>query len=182
MKNTHFKATAFQKLLITTFILVIGGTAALFYMGLQTIREYAVEVTHTTEDATASAKQVEQLQALRQQLAQATSLVDKANQIYATPDNYQSLTISALQRYADTANVSISNTDFAPADEQSGETRKVTITFSNPVSFENLTRFLQLVEGSMPKMQVTKLIITRPTTPTGDSVTVDPIDINISVR
>ena len=182
MKPKQQQATKFRRFMIAAFILVIIGICASFYFGLQTIRNYAIEVTHITEDANASGKQVEQLQALRNQLAQAQSLVQKADQIYATQANYQSVAISDLQRYAQVANVSIVDTDFTQGEQQAENTRRVTIGLESPVSYSNLTRFLQLVEGSMPKMQVQKLTVARPTTATGNQVTVDDIIINISVR
>ena len=68
-KQKKFQATSLRKLLVTLFVIVILGLAGAFYLGLQIIREYSVEVEKTSKDAAASAKQVEDLAALRQQLA-----------------------------------------------------------------------------------------------------------------
>lgn len=163
-------------------MLVIISICGGFAYGLQVIREYSKEVTRTTEDANASGKQVEQLQALRQQLAQAQSLVEKANQIYATPANYQSVALNDLRRYATVAGISIVDTDFSQGDQPSQDSRRVTITLGDPVSYKNLVRFMQLVETSMPKMQVQSFSVARPSAPVGDQVTVSDIIINISVR
>ncbi len=70
-----FKATTLRGILIFFMIIVIGGAGAGFYFGLQMVRTYAVEVSHTTQDATASGTQFDQLQSLRQQLGQTQRLV-----------------------------------------------------------------------------------------------------------
>ncbi len=182
MSKKALQATTLRKLLITLFILVILGIGGAFYFGLGLIREYAIEVTHSSEDAKASGGQIEDLQALQKQLEATQTLVGKANELFATEQTFQTQAITDLQRYASEAGVAITSTNFDQGDQPPQGARKVTITLTEPVSYPNLIRFLTLIEGSIPKMQVTKLTTSRPTSPSGDTVSVDPIELNISVR
>lgn len=178
-----FQATSLRKLLVFLMILILAAAIGGFYLGLQQIRAYAVEVSHTTQDASASGAQVDRLRVLEQQLAQTQTLVEKADRIFTTDADYQSQAVKDLQKYASVAGVTISNTDFAQGgDIASQPYRLVTIRLEQPVSYERVVRFLQLVEGSIPKMQVDSITITRPASASGDQVNVESIGIRISVR
>ena len=183
MAKKAFEATSLRKLL--TFLIVVVLLAAIggFYLGLQYIRETAVEVSHATEDAKASGDQVEKLRVLQKQLTQAKSLVQKADKIFATEANYQTQSVKALQRYAKASGVTISKTDFTQTgDIASMPARTVTIELDNPVSYAKLLRFIELVEGSLPKMQVSSITISRPDAARGDNVNVGKIAIKVSVQ
>lgn len=183
MASKPFQATSLRKLLAFMMVVTLLAAAGGFYLGLQYIREYAVEVSHTTEDAAASGAQVDRLRVLQQQLNQAKALVDKADKIFASNGNYQSQAVKSLQRYANEAGVTISKTDFAQdEDAASSQTRLVTIQLKQPVSYDKLVRFVQLVEGGIPKMQISDLTIGRTDNPSGDEVNVDSIGIRISVQ
>ena len=181
-KKFQFTATTLRKLLSVAFILLILAIAGAFYYGLQVIRDYAVEVTHVSEDAKVSGEQINKLQQLRTQLAAMRQLVEKADRIFATDATYQSQAVSDLGRYADAAGVSIKDISFPQADQTAVGTRQVKLSLTQPVSYARLIRFLQLVEGSMPKMQVTELTVHHLEPPADDQVTVDDITFNISVR
>lgn len=183
MSKKPFKATTFRKLMIFVFIIVILGIGGAFYYGLNLIREYAIEVTHTSEDAKASGDQIDQLQALQQELETTQALVGKANELFATEQTFQTQAITDLQKYAAESGIGITSTNFDQGETPPQGARRVTITLTEPVSYQNLIRFLSLIEGSIPKMQVVTLTTSRPPgASTSDTVIVDPIVINISVR
>lgn len=184
MTQKTFQATSLRKVLIFLLVVILFAAIGGFYLGLQTIRTYAVDVSHTTKDAKASGSQVEQLQVLKRQLAQAKTSVQKADKLFATPSDYQTKAVKSLQRYASIAGVTINNTSFAQSESQTATqgSRQVTIKLDQPVSYERLIRFLQLVEGSIPKMQISRLTVSRPGSPNGDAVNVDSIGIRISVQ
>lgn len=163
-------------------IIVIVGAIAIFYLGLNQIRSYALEVTHASEDASASGSMIEQLKTLQTQLAEAKALVDRADRIYSTDITYQSQAVKDLQKYASEAGVSITNTDFTQPETADPSYRVVKISLAQPVSYEHLLRFLQLIEGSLPKMQAEGISITRPLQPDGDAVGVNDITIRIAVK
>jgi Tfp pilus assembly protein PilO len=181
-QSKKFEATSLRGLLIFLMILVLGASAAGFYLGLQYIREYAVEVSHVTQDAVASDSQVVELQKLRQQLAQTKKLVAKANQIFATPSNYQTKAVTDLERYADTSGVEIAGINFRGSVSATDQNAELAIALEQPVSYRQLIHFLQLIENSIPKMQVIEMSVSRPETPNGDNVRVGTIRIKMSVR
>lgn len=69
-----FKPQTLRGLLITLLILVAIAGGGLFYLGLNYVREYAVEVNHRLKDAEASATQIDGLRALRSQLNESESV------------------------------------------------------------------------------------------------------------
>lgn len=177
-----FDATSLRGLLAFLMVIVLGASAAGFYFGLQTIREYAVEVSHVTQDAVASGAQVDELQRLRQQLTQTKQLVAKANQIFAKPSDYQARAVTDLQRYANRSGVKIDGINFPGQISAAEQTAPIAISLEQPVTYSQLVYFLQLIETSLPKMQVTELVVSRPESPNGDAVRVATIRINMSVR
>lgn len=187
MSKTSTKATSLQKVLAFLLVLAIAGAAGGFYYGLQETRQYAVEVANTVKDAEASGKQIEELRQLQQTLAQADSLVQKANRIFTTEDAYQSQIVRDLQQYSETAGITITKTDFPAPTESFGGIglagdRLVVIGLAQPVSYSGLIRFLYLVEGSIPNMQPLEVSVARPDAVSGDTVTTGDITIRISLR
>jgi len=188
-KNKGMKATSTRNILAFLMFVVIAGAAAGFYFGLQTIKTYALDVSHTVSDANASGKNVEQLSELKQALADREPLVAKANSLFATEATYQSQVLKDLQKYASDAGITISNTSF---DKQSASdtapiasavtSESVVVTVSSPVSYARLMKFLDELEGNLPKLQVTGISLSRPTNATGDLVVTDKITITVATR
>jgi len=176
MKLTGLKPTTVRKILFLALFLVIGLAVGGFYLGLQQIRSVAVEVSRTTEDATASGKQVEQLRELQVQLEKTRTLVEKADKIAVSSSSYQSQALKDLSKYAATAGISLTSTDFP------GGNGQIKIAFTQPVSYAKLLYFLELIEGNLPNMQLAGITVSRPENPTGDSVNVTDITLKVLTR
>lgn len=181
MKKSSLKATTLRNVLAGILVLTILGAAAGFYYGLEQIRSYAVEVSHTVADANSGDKNIENLRRLKQALAESKSLVAKANKVFATKDNYQSQAVTDVQRYAQLAGVSVANTKFSD-DKNSGGDQTMTIRLDSPVSYAKLLRFLNAIEGNVPKMQLIGISLSRPTQSSGDQVNIDEIFITVATR
>jgi len=185
--KTSMKASSIQKLLtllIVILILVVGGG---FYLGVQQVKSVAVGVNHTAADAEASAENVEKLAELKRTLAQSETLVSKANKLFASDTTYQSQALKDVQKYANESGLTISNTNFdtAAADTSGAFTtpgKTFAITLQTPVSYKGLLRFLDAIEGSLPKMQVSSIRLAHPTTKGADNVVVGDITITVSTR
>lgn len=175
-----FTPQSLRTILFVALSLIILGGAGLFYLGLEDIRNYAVEVNHTVADAKASGTQVQELQSLKSQLTQSEQLITKANQMFATPANYQSQAISDLQKYAAISGVSITKTSFDA--DAAGPTRTMTVSLRSPVSYTGLIRFLDGIEGNLPKMQVSSINLSHVNGRGADVVNVDDIKLTIAVR
>ena len=187
-KNEGLKATSTRNILSFLMFIVIVGSAAGFYFGLQTIKAYALDVSHAVSDANASGKNIEQLGELKTALADREASVAKANSLFTTSDTYQSQVLKDLRKYAGDAGVTISNTEFdqqstdATAPAAATNDHKVVVTIESPVSYTKLMKFLDGIEGNLPKLQVTGVNISRPTAASGDLVATDKITITVSVR
>lgn len=180
MEKKMFKPQTLRAILYVLFTIIVLGGGGLFYLGLEELKKYAVEVNHTVADAEASGNQVQALQSLKGQLSQSQSLIDKADQMFATPTNYQAQTISDIRNYAAKSGVVVSRTGFE--DQTEGPTRTVTVNLRSPVSYGRLIQFLDGIEGNIPKMQVSNISLGHVGANGGDVVNVDEIKIKIAVR
>ncbi|HEY8886730.1 MAG TPA: hypothetical protein VIM31_04515 [Candidatus Microsaccharimonas sp.] len=190
MKNSKSKmtqATTTRNILATTLVIVIIGAAVGFYFGLQLIRGYALEVTHAVTDSHASGQNIDELSKLQQQLADGQGLVAKADALFSTPATYQTQALKDISKYASEAGVSISSIDSAKSDTATGAATTApdyseTITIQSPVSYAKFLKFLDAIEGNLPKMQITGITIGRPTIQAGDQITTDKITVTVSTR
>jgi len=185
-KGFSMKAASTRNFLAFFMVVVIIGATAGFYFGLQVIKAYAVEVSHTVADSSASGESITQLSDLKQELAEREPLVIKANQLFSTQADYQTQGLKDIQKYASISGVNITNTDFptndATAPATVGSATDAVITIQSPVSYAKLLNFIDILEGNLPKLQITSINITRPTQASGDFVTTDKITITVSIR
>ena len=184
------QATNMRNFLAFLLVVVILGAAAGFYFGLQIIKDYSLEVTHTVADSSASAKNVDQLSALKQQLSDGQPLVVKAEKLFSTPAAYQTQALKDISKYASEAGVTISSIDSANPESGSGASPiaptgtgySEVITLQSPVSYARLLQFLDAIEGNLPKMQITGVSLDRPASASGDLIATDKITITVAVR
>lgn len=183
MKKSSMKATSIRKLLTFLLVLIILGAAAGFYYGLTMVRSFSTEVSHKIADADASGNNIGKLQKLKQALTESESLVSKANKIFATDANYQSQALTDVQKYASNFGLTISSTNFDKTSTAATNTdHTFTVTLQSPTSYQKLLQFLNAVEGNLPKMQVSSISLSRPTTGSATDVTTGDITIVISTR
>jgi len=180
MAKQAFKPQTLRGILLVTLILVLAGGLGLFYLGLTEVRKFAVEVNHTIADAEASNGQVQALQGLKGQLTQSEALIAKANQMFATPTNYQNQAITDTRNYAAAAGVTITKVSFDPV--VPGVNPTMTVSLRAPVPYNKLIQFLDNIEGNIPKMQVSEIGISHVNGGNANSVTVDDIKIMIATR
>ncbi|MFZ1301677.1 MAG: hypothetical protein WAQ27_03860 [Candidatus Microsaccharimonas sp.] len=175
-----FGPQSLRAVLIVLLVIVVGGGGGLFYLGLEEVRKFAIEVNHSVADAEASGTQVQALQNLKGQLAESESLIAKANQIFATPENYQSQAITDIRNYANAAGLTVTKTSFEA--QTPGVNPTMTVSLQAPVSYNKLIQFLNGIEGNIPKMQVSNIALGHQIGGGADSVTVDDIKITIATR
>lgn len=173
----QFKPQNLRTILSFIFTIVLLAGAGAFYFGLGVLKDYSTEVNQRLVDADASGKQIEELQTLKSQLSQSTSLVGKANQLFATPDTYQARALSDIKNYADIAGLSLESTNFDSASPQT-----IIVKLGEPVTYGKLITFLTNVESNLPKLQVSSISLGHITGGASDSVKVGEIKIDISVR
>lgn len=174
-----------RNILSFLLVIVIIGSAVGFYFGLQLVKAYSLEVSHAVADSSASGKSIDELGQLKTELASGQALVAKADQLFSTPANYQTQALKDISKYAADAGVSVSSIDSGKAATGTTDTTpdySEVITLSSPVSYAKFLKFLDAIEGNLPKMQITGITIGRPASPSGDNITTDKITIMVSVR
>lgn len=175
----QFTAQKLRALLSFLLVVIILGGGAAFYWGLGEVRTYSLSVNHRLIDAEASGKQIEELQTLRRNLTNNNSLVEKADQLFATPSTYQAQASTDINTYASAAGIAIARISFS--DPSSGA-HEATISLNNPTSYSGLLTFLNNIEHNIPKMQITSLTLKPADPPSANKVIVGDIKISVSVK
>ncbi|RWZ78266.1 MAG: hypothetical protein EOT05_00675 [Candidatus Microsaccharimonas sossegonensis] len=183
-KGKKMNAVTTRNVLATTLVIVIISSAVGFYLGLQYIQSYALEVTTAVTNSRANKNDTGALSQLQQQLSAGQGLVAKADAIFSTPATYQTQALKDISKYASTAGISIASIDSAPPGTvtTTKPTYSEIITIQSPVSYAKFLQFLDAVEGNLPKMQITSISIGRPKVPSGDMITTDKITLTVVTR
>lgn len=173
----RFKPQDLRTLLGLLLVIVLGGGAALFYIGLQQVKDYSVTVNQRLAEADTISTQASEAQALQAQLAESNTLITKAGQIFASRTNARTQLSNDVKKYAQHAGLSIDSISFdAPASSTTA-----TVQLSNPVTYTQLITFLNNLEGNLPKLQTRALSVSRSNASNG-MVNVDNLKIEISAR
>lgn len=196
MKRHPLTATSLRVVLSVSMFIVaaIGGVA--FWIANSKLEEYAVEVSHTSADATASRDNLQNLQKIQEELDDDKEVVQRASSIVADSQSYQyqNQIITDLNDYAAKAGIAITNINFASTTTQatpgtptpaaptpSGvKSMPVSITIKNPVDYLNLLKFINSIEENLTKMQISRINLSKD--PTKNSVTSDALTIEVYVR
>ncbi|MCD8561577.1 hypothetical protein LRY29_00685 [Candidatus Saccharibacteria bacterium] len=180
MAKHSFKPQSLKRILIFLLFVVIAAGAGLFYLGLQRVQEFGIEVNHRLVDAEASLNRIQGLQLLKNELAQNESLVVQANQVFAMPESYQSQVLTDIRNYADKSGLEIEGTDFG--DAGANGTQTVTVRVVNPASYQSLILFLRGIETNLPKMQVASIRLNHVPDGGADSVAVEDFKLEVWIR
>jgi hypothetical protein len=181
MKSRTLTASGFRTILIIGLFIVASFGTALFWLTDDYLRSYAVEVNHTSVDASASQNNVQTLQKIQQDLATKKDIVDRASGIVAGSKSYQyqDQIIKDLNDYAAKSGLTITNLDFSATAPTGGTTQtktpaaavaptisgvksvSVNVTLKNPMSYNNILKFIQSIEQNLTKMQISKIGLTK---------------------
>ena len=166
-------------------VVLVGAIIAVvlgFGYGLSVIRSTAQTVNQTVADAGASNDLTEALQRAQVQLNQGQDAIAKANAMFVTAGNYQSKTINDIQAYADATNIRVSDFSFTTLSGGTLPRYGVSVTLSSPVNYNEFIRFLNAIEGNVPKMQVVSVQLSRPSSQNATQVNVSNLVIGVFSR
>lgn len=180
-ESREFTPKQLRMLLSVALALVFIGCVALFYLGNDSLKDLSKRVNQTSVDAEASEKKLQDLQSLKQQIAQSGSLISKANQMFAPVETYQSQVISDLQSYAQRNDISVGGTKFEN-DKNDPSKRIVSVDIEGSIPYAALVRFLDDIEKNTPKIQVASLTVERPSSGSNENVRVSNVTLSVSVR
>lgn len=175
-----FNAQGLRAILAFLLVAVVLGGACLFYLGLNTVRDFSATVNHSLQDADTSSAQVTQLQLLKGQLSNSEALGAKADSVFASPSNYQGQASNDLKVYANQTGLRIASIDYD--DPSKTGAYSLTLSLKDPVSYSKLVQFLGLIEGNLPKLQVSELSLGHKPLGNADDIQVNSIKINVAVR
>ena len=180
MNFSNMKATTARLLLSIGLFVIVGAAITMVYFATSNLKTFAADVSARTAEKEKSSSTVEALQKTEQELKIQQSSVERAKQVVADSEkfNYQNQLIDRLTAYAGTAGIGIttitfsSNAPTAGAAASSGvadvlkpvsglSTANVAITLSNPINFVQYVTFLNLIEQSLPSLQVTNISVTK---------------------
>lgn len=181
MKNSKLTAVSLRGILATMIVLMIALAGVGFYFAQTWLRDYSKTVGQAVADSISTGNDIQNLQKLQGELEERQDTIAKASNLITSTQTYQSQSIQDLKTYAAISGVAISNFSFttigATASASSGS--GVTVTLSSPVPYTSLLKFLTLVEGNIPKMQVSSMSLGR-IAGSADSVKIDTITIEVS--
>lgn len=180
MAKSTFTPQKLRGLLGFFLVLVTLGGGALFYYGVETVKAYAISVNERLVDANDSENNIKQLQLLKSQLAQSEILISKADQMFATPQNYQAQALIDVQNYANQTGISLTTRTFETP--EGTNLHLIVLGLNNPTNYSQLLQFLTLVEANIPKMQVHSISLKHVAGGDSNTVEVSEIKINIAVR
>lgn len=181
MKKTYMKATSFRAAMGVIVALIIGGSVFGFYNAQVWLTDYADQVGRIMPRSDAANSQTQTINRLKADISTYKPAADKADSLIATDQDQIS---QKLSQYASSTGLAIANSSFRPANATELATfnapgkklNYTTINLTAPVAYTNLIRFIKAIEGSVPKMQITDLIINQDPAST-KNVLVNPITI-----
>ena len=168
MKKTIIDAITLRNIMSFSILLIIGLSALGFYFAQNDLIKLSDEVKILSASPANSSGNT------KLQIKQYQSFIDshktdseKANSLFISEQDYSRQINNNLASFATKTGINIIKYDytqptgkFADTTTVGGATRiYATITIDNPVKFTNLMRFLNFIENSIPKMQVTSLNI-----------------------
>lgn len=176
------KTSSSKQLLIvfmTLFLALIGSLATLYFYSLNEISNLAVEVRNKTIDADASSTQVSSLQALKSQLDNDRSLIEKTNSIFSNSNDYQAQVVKDIQNYSRLSNIQNTTINFNGSNS-SENYRLFNVQIPQPVEYSNFVKFLNAIENNIPKMEASGVKIERANNP--DFVNVNNFSVKIYIK
>ena len=177
-QKREFRPQDLRNILAVIFVVILVGGIAIFYLALDAVKTYSTEVYQALVDSDANSKHINELRALKTELSQSDSVIQKANQVFATPDTYRNQVQTDIKRYTDAAGLSINHMSFKEGSEQ----YTITVALSSPASYTKLITFLNNIETNLPKLLVSSISLRTGDTANADSVGVGDIEISVLVR
>jgi hypothetical protein len=202
MNRFSLTATRFNATLLLSLFLVSALAAVSFYFISRSLNDYAVEVSHSVVDASASQDNLQTLDKIKTQLTTDSDIVERANSIVADSKSYQyqDQILNDLNDYAKKAGVEITAINFSTTNQQAAasapasgtanavepllpnglKSTSASVSLQNPVNYNNLLRFIKSIEQNLTKMQISKIALSKGSS--GTDVTTDILTIEVYVR
>lgn len=194
---------------VTLLLLAILGTG-LFMFGYSKVDEFAKQAQETATQASTSNNSLQDLIATKKTLETNSEVIDRAAKLAAESQSYiyQDQIIQDINQFAAEAQLSVANITFteatttataatpAPAattDVTGGgatattptgiKSMTATVSLKNPIDYNKMLTFLNLIEQSLFRMQVSQIGLSKATGDGGaNDVTSDTLTIEVYIR
>lgn len=183
--NKKTTPTTIRTILIVVIVLIVGGTIALFFLGLKEVRQLADETSLLARKAKASEDNVTRMEQLKERYAEVSYIEPTIEKMVASQaqHRYQDNTINILNDYASKAGVKIAQISFTAAKDvvstSKAKSTLITITLENPIDYNSFIRFMRLVEGGLSQMQILRVDVRKEK---DNNITVGAMTIAIYVK
>lgn len=205
MKTKGLTPTKLRVILSLGMFVIAGAGVGLFTVAYGQLSQAASNVSKTATDEVASRNSLKILQNTQAELNKQREIIARIDSIAANSQSYsyQNQIIGDMSTYAARAGITITNIDFASGSVSSapaastvpaaptipaapaagstvGSTRTATIavTLNNPVEYTKLLDFFNMIEQSTPKLQVSKVNLSK----VGGGVSSEVLNIEIYIR
>lgn len=205
MKTKGLTPTKLRVILSLGMFVIAGAGVGLFTVAYGQLSQAASNVSKTATDEVASRNSLRILQNTQAELNKQREIIARIDSIAANSQSYsyQNQIIGDMSTYAARAGITITNIDFASGSVSSapaastvpaaptipaapaagstvGSTRTATIavTLNNPVEYTKLLDFFNMIEQSTPKLQVSKVNLSK----VGGGVSSEVLNIEIYIR
>ncbi len=194
MKKSGMTAKTLRGILSVVIVILIGLSAVGFYYAQNWLLGLATSISQTVAQSNSSGTSMQSLSQLQADLTAHQDVILKVNALVAPLQTYQSQSINDLNQYATASGITISNYSFdkptttttagtaAPVVASAANSSYITATIASPTSFSGVLKFMHLVEGNLPKMQISSVNMGRASSGGGDSVKIDQLSIQVYTR
>jgi hypothetical protein len=187
--------TRLRIMLMISLVVTIALSSVINSFAFGLLEDFAVDVSHTTVDATASQNNLQNLQQVQQKLAGEKDVIQRASSIVADSQSYQyqDQILTDLKAFASQAGIVITNLDFSAATTSKTPTApaagpapvgvkstSVSVTLKNPVNYVNFLKFVKSIEQNLTKMQISKVALSKAAT--GNDVSSETLIIEVYIR
>lgn len=169
MKKSKLSARSLKAIIVIALILTIGVSAVGFYFAQYFLGNISSDISNTVATSNASSNDLQALKKLEDNLASRQEVISKTNILLSSPETYQGQAIKDLTKYANDVGITISDYSFgqAAATKTTSKTKTaepqttVTLSVVSPISYSAFLKFITLIEGNLPKMQISSVELGR---------------------
>ena len=200
MRQSSLTPVRLRAILAGILVLISGAGVGMFAFGYTQLKAHATAAQEVATQAEASRSSLENLTAVKKYLAENSSTVARADQLVAQSKLYvyQDKIIQDINAYASKAGLGIESITF---DDESSKTTTssttytststpagiksttATIAIASPTNYSALLRFMNLIEQSLFRMQISRIGIAHADQISGDNqLTSEVFTVEVYIR
>lgn len=167
MNENHFEATSFQKIIILFIIFFSVATVAGFYFAQKELNARAImiqnEISAKNANPSMQNDKTKKIKQLQDEINVNQTIADQASSILLNNANYKEKSTNDLKKYAIDNGLVINDLNFSESQLSSSEYSEIDINIkiNKESNYENVMKFIKLIETNIPKMQIKEIDLTK---------------------